>query len=288
MSVAQPFRCSIACLSARPTDEHLVDREPAPVAREAAFRAPDRTHHRLDPVALRETLLVRCELTPHRLGACAHTRRRSRCAIAPRSVCAMVLYCSPMSARRATALTASLACTVVSTRWPVMAACAAVTAVSLSRISPTRMTSGSWRSIARSALAKVMPCFVCTCVCVMPGSSYSIGSSTVMMLTLPSASSRSAPYSVVVFPEPVGPGHDDDPVSVREEVAEPLELVLRDVEVVERERGARVEHPDDALLRAHPPESSTRAGRSPASSPAREPCRPAAAAGPRCRASRAP
>ena len=56
--------------------------------------------------------------------------------------------------------TASLAWTVVSTRCPVIAACAAVTAVSLSRISPTRMTSGSCRSIARRALAKVIPCLV--------------------------------------------------------------------------------------------------------------------------------
>ena len=35
----------------------------------------------------------------------------------------------------------------------------AISAVSLSRISPTMITSGSWRKKARSALAKVSPIF---------------------------------------------------------------------------------------------------------------------------------
>ena len=45
---------------------------------------------------------------------------------------------------------------VESTRWPVSAALSAMSIVSSSRISPTRITSGSWRSAARSASAKVV------------------------------------------------------------------------------------------------------------------------------------
>ena len=46
------------------------------------------------------------------------------------------------------------------------------------------MTSGSWRRMARSALAKVSSIFALTCVWPMPGSSYSIGSSTVSTLVV--------------------------------------------------------------------------------------------------------
>ena len=45
-------------------------------------------------------------------------------------------------------------CSVAKTRWPVSAAVSAVEIVSRSRISPTRITSGSWRSAARSPSAK--------------------------------------------------------------------------------------------------------------------------------------
>ena len=45
---------------------------------------------------------------------------------------------------------------VANTRWPVSAAVSAVEIVSRSRISPTRITSGSWRSAARSASAKLV------------------------------------------------------------------------------------------------------------------------------------
>ena len=63
----------------------------------------------------------------------------------------------PMSRKRWSAATASVACSDDSTRWPVSAACTAMRAVSTSRISPTRMASGSWRRIERSPPAKVMP-----------------------------------------------------------------------------------------------------------------------------------
>ena len=49
---------------------------------------------------------------------------------------------------------ASWVWSVAKTRWPVSAAVSAVWIVSRSRISPTRITSGSWRSAAFSALAK--------------------------------------------------------------------------------------------------------------------------------------
>ena len=51
----------------------------------------------------------------------------------------------PMFIRRLTVLGASLVCSVESTRWPVSAALTAISAVSKSRISPTRMMFGSWR-----------------------------------------------------------------------------------------------------------------------------------------------
>ena len=48
---------------------------------------------------------------------------------------------------------ASRVCSVENTRWPVSAASRAVSIVSKSRISPTRMTSGSWRRALRRACA---------------------------------------------------------------------------------------------------------------------------------------
>ena len=48
---------------------------------------------------------------------------------------------------------ASVVCSVENTRCPVSAALRAVSSVSMSRISPTRITSGSWRSTWRSAEA---------------------------------------------------------------------------------------------------------------------------------------
>src|SRR5215467_5459018 len=44
-------------------------------------------------------------------------------------------------------------CSVAKTRWPVSAAVSAVPIVSKSRISPRRITSGSWRSAPRRAVA---------------------------------------------------------------------------------------------------------------------------------------
>src|SRR5512137_344096 len=55
----------------------------------------------------------------------------------------------PMSMSLVTALDASFVCSVEKTRWPVSAAWMAISAVSRSLISPTRMTSGSCRTMER-------------------------------------------------------------------------------------------------------------------------------------------
>ena len=72
------------------------------------------------------------------------------------------------------------------------AASTAIWAVSLSRISPTMMMSGSARIIDRRPVANVRPAFGFVCTCVMPLTWRSTGSSMVMMffsgvLTSPSA-----------------------------------------------------------------------------------------------------
>jgi hypothetical protein len=67
------------------------------------------------------------------------------------------------------------------------------------------MTSGSCLRIERSAFAKVMSIRALTCVWPIPSRSYSIGSSTVITLTVEASIRFSAEYSVVLLPEPVGP-----------------------------------------------------------------------------------
>ena len=64
---------------------------------------------------------------------------------------------TPMSRSRVIVLGASLVCSVLKTMWPVSDACTAISAVSRSRISPTRILSGSWRRIDRRHWAKVLP-----------------------------------------------------------------------------------------------------------------------------------
>ena len=97
-----------------------------------------------------------------------------------------------MSIMRIGVLAASSVCTVENTRWPVSAARSAMCAVSSSRISPTRMTSGSWRSTERSTRAKLRSIFSFTCTWVMPARRYSTGSSTVTILRSTVFSSESA------------------------------------------------------------------------------------------------
>src|SRR5579875_2065117 len=121
----------------------------------------------------------------------------------------VLLLVGNTSITRSTVWGASWVWSVASTRCPVSAAVSAVEIVSRSRISPTRITSGSWRSAARSASAKrgasgrssrwltrqrLWECRT------------SIGSSIVRMWSsrVRLISSMSA-ASVVVLPEPVGP-----------------------------------------------------------------------------------
>ena len=110
-------------------------------------------------------------------------------------------------------------CSVANTRCPVSAAVSAVEIVSRSRISPTRITSGSWRSAAFSASPKLCASepssrwltrhFLCPC-------RNSIGSSIVMM-----CSSRVLLISSIIaasevdFPEPVGPVTSTKPRGLR-------------------------------------------------------------------------
>ena len=100
-------------------------------------------------------------------------------------------------------------CSVAKTRWPVSAAVSATEIVSRSRISPTRITSGSWRSTCLSAVRKPwVSCPTSRWLTRHPRCSWrnSIGSSMVMMcprrlrliLSIIAA-------SVVDLPEPVGP-----------------------------------------------------------------------------------
>ena len=110
---------------------------------------------------------------------------------------------------RSIVLAALEVCSVPNTRWPVSAAVIARRMVSRSRISPTRMASGSSRSAERSALANDSVCgptsrwlirhFFDSCT-------NSIGSSTVRMWPY-SFSFRwfTIAASVVDLPEPVGP-----------------------------------------------------------------------------------
>src|SRR6516164_200039 len=70
-----------------------------------------------------------------------------------------------MFRKRPSTSTTLLAWTVVNTRWPVRAELIAICAVSLSRISPTMILSGSCRKIDRNPRANVSPFFSFTGIC---------------------------------------------------------------------------------------------------------------------------
>ena len=104
---------------------------------------------------------------------------------------------------------ASTVCSVESTRWPVSAALSAVWTVSSSRISPTRMTSGSWRRTRRSARlndAVSWPTSRWLTIELRSGCRNSIGSSIVTMcLCIVRFMWSIIAASVVDLPEPVVP-----------------------------------------------------------------------------------
>ena len=114
---------------------------------------------------------------------CPQIRRASRWAVISSTLAAMLNGATPMFSMRVRVVGASLVCSVDITRWPVIAALIATSAVSKSRISPTRMMLGSWRRKERSEVAKLSPICSFICTWLMPARLNSTGSSAVMMLT---------------------------------------------------------------------------------------------------------
>ena len=105
--------------------------------------------------------------------------------------------------------TAELVCSVPKTRCPVSAAVSAASIVSLSRISPMRMISGSSRIANLSAVAKLLvssPTFLCEKSAFLFWWINSTGSSTVIIcLCSVRLISLSSAERVVDLPLPVGP-----------------------------------------------------------------------------------
>ena len=112
----------------------------------------------------------------------AHKRRASRCAVIRMTDEAMLNAGTPILARRVSVVGASLVCKVLNTMCPVCAALIEMSAVSRSRISPTMITSGSWRKKAFKAEAKVSPALSLTFTWLIPCSWISAGSSAVEIL----------------------------------------------------------------------------------------------------------
>ncbi len=89
---------------------------------------------------------------------CAQMRRTSRWASTASSVAVIKNGGTPMSRNRVMVLGASLVCSVLNTMCPVKEACTAQFRPSpTSRISPTRIMSGSCRRMARKQFANVLP-----------------------------------------------------------------------------------------------------------------------------------
>src|SRR5438445_10997496 len=131
--------------------------------------------------------------------------RARRCASTPITDELIRNGSTPMSTRRVAALGASLVWMVDRTRWPVSEAWIAISAVSLSRISPTMMMSGSCRKNDRTPLANVRPALGVLWAWFNRGHWYSTGSSTVTMFLSVVLILYSVEYRVVVLPLPVGP-----------------------------------------------------------------------------------
>ncbi len=104
---------------------------------------------------------------------------------------------------------ALIVCSVLTTRWPVSAAVMAISVVSRSRSSPTKITFGASRNAARRPMANVeksLPSSRWQNVLVLCGWTNSMGSSSVTMWPGSfSLNSLSSAASVVVLPEPVAP-----------------------------------------------------------------------------------
>ena len=107
---------------------------------------------------------------------------------------------------------------VEKTRCPVSAAVTTVWIVCQSRISPTMITSGSWRIMFLRASENVgvsVPISRCETAALPSAKRYSIGSSIVTMWTARlSIADRMIDASVVDLPEPVGPVMSTSPVGI--------------------------------------------------------------------------
>src|SRR3972149_251890 len=134
-----------------------------------------------------------------------HIWRTSLCAIIPATEDDTMYLGTPISIRRVMEENESFVWRVLITRWPVIAALKAISAVSRSLISPISITFGSCLNIERRQLAKVKPISGLTCIWFIPSRLYSIGSSTVVMFMASDRILLIMAYRVVVFPLPVGP-----------------------------------------------------------------------------------
>ena len=92
--------------------------------------------------------------------------------------------------------------------------CTAMRAVSTSRISPTRITSGSWRRIDLSPVANVSPACSLVWIWLTWGKRTRLGPRS-LTLRVGLLTSLSVAYSVVVFPLPVGPAQSIMPKGAR-------------------------------------------------------------------------
>ena len=140
------------------------------------------------------------------------TRRWETAPLSVEAIIARTWLCmcgGKKSMRRLTVSAASTVWTVEKTRWPVSAALSAVWTVSSSRISPMRMTSGSWRRTRRSARLNEpvsMPTSRWLMIDFLSSWRNSIGSSTVTMWRRRVELMWSIiAASVVDLPEPVVP-----------------------------------------------------------------------------------
>ena len=158
----------------------------------------------------------------------------------------------PISIKRVIEPAASLVCSVESTRWPVRAASIAICAVSRSRISPTMITSGSARTIARSPVANVSPALGLTWIWVIPSSWYSTGSSIVTMCCSGVLATLERGVQRGRLARAGRPGHEHGAVGLRIGAMEAVQLGLRHAELGEVHHDRfLVEDAHDHALAAH-------------------------------------
>src|SRR5438477_5724265 len=160
--------------------------------------------------------------------------RTNRCAMNDFTTDASRNGSTSMSSNRVMPPTASFVCSVLKTRWPVIAARIAMSAVSISRISPTITTFGSCRRIWRRPRANVKSISGFTSICNTPGNLYSTGSSIVMMRRETELIVLRKQYNDVDFPQPVGPVQND-PIRLGQQTADDVFLSFTEIEALKAE-----------------------------------------------------